>query len=83
MAKKDRFKSEDTYRVYKRKEYARYYESTQLYERRKWEDEEVLFLINNYKLPTRELSAEMQRSIKSIEHCKRILCDKHLLPVLN
>lgn len=82
MAKKERFKSEDTYRAYKRKEYARYYESTQLYERRKWEDEEVLFLINNYKQPTRELSAEMQRSIKSIEHRKRILRDKHLLPVL-
>lgn len=70
MASRKCFKTEEGYMRYKRREYERYYGSTQLYPPRRWDDSEIDFLINNYDTKVRDLSFVMQRPAKSIEHVK-------------
>lgn len=82
MARRHDFKSEESYRRYKRNEYTRYYGQTQLYPARRWTTEEEDFIVNNSDMFARDLSVYLQRSIKSVEHRKGVLRKKGLLPAI-
>lgn len=73
MATRSNFATEKSYRDYKAREYDRYYRSTQLYDRRAWEQEDINTLISNIGMPVLKLSALIHRSAKAIEHEKRRL----------
>lgn len=69
-----RFSSEEAYKKYKRRQYNNYYRATALYKRRLWQDDEEMAVIKQ-NCTDMELSKELHRSIKSIEHKRRLLKD--------
>lgn len=69
-----RFSSEEAYKKYKRRQYDTYYRATALYKRRLWQADEEMAVIKQ-NCTDRELSKEVHRSIKSIEHKRRLLKD--------
>ncbi len=77
MARKDTFSSESSYKKYKKREYERYYASTQIYPKRKWTLWEIIFLKEHSNLTTMELSEILHRSVKSIEHKKRRIRERN------
>lgn len=69
-----RFSSEEAYKKYKHRQYDNYYRATALYKRRLWQADEEMAVIKQ-SCTDRELSKELHRSIKSIEHKRRSLKD--------
>lgn len=69
-----RFSSEEAYKKYKHRLYDNYYRATALYKRRLWQADEEMAVIKQ-SCTDRELSKELHRSIKSIEHKRRSLKD--------
>lgn len=69
-----KFSSEEAYKRYKHRQYDNYYRATALYKRRLWKADEEMAVIKQ-DCTDRELSKELHRSIKSIEHKRRSLKD--------
>ena len=71
------YKTESSYREAKVKEYYRYYASTALYKKRKWDNPDDDDLVLSHDIPDMELSKKIGRSVKAIQHRRsRLLANK-------